>query len=203
MKNWGKTNASHYVVFCFLLGSFFHFYAFLWHGVGLNNSFSYVLHTAEHGLLAWAQAWWYFAFWRQCLGSAGQWQPGLLPRAGTNKTWEGCRMNHVLCWNGLLRFSRCSAHMAIPDRRFVMLFTHVLARIASLPMTWWGNARKRDNPEKLCKKNFPPGFVQFLGKKNFSPGFLRIFSWKKNTSNSRGAGIYNLSCRSYNPIYNC
>jgi hypothetical protein len=19
-------------------------------------------------------------------------------------------------------------------------------------MTWWGNARKRDNPEKLCKK---------------------------------------------------
>ena len=164
MKNRGKTNASHYVVFCFLLGSFFHFYAFLWHGVGLNNSFSYVLHTAEHGLLAWAQAGWYFAFWRQCLGSAGQWQPGLLPRVGTNKQWEGCRLSHLfLKWPAkfLLRFSRCSAHMAIPDRRFVMLFAHVLARIVSLPMTWWGNARKRDNPEKLCKKNFPPDLYNF------------------------------------------
>jgi hypothetical protein len=45
-------------------------------------------------------------------------------------------------------------------------------------------------PEKLRKKNFPPGFVQILGNKNFSPGFLRIFSWKKNTSNSWGIGIY-------------
>ena len=162
MKNWGKTNASHYVVFCFLLGSFFHFYAFLWHGVGLNNSFSYVLHTAEHGLLAWAQARWYFAFWRQCLGSAGQWQPGLLPRAGTNKQWEGCRMNHLLCWNGLLRFSWCSAHMAIRDRRFVMLFTHVLARIASLPLWHGGATQEKETTRRNCaRRTFPPDLYKF------------------------------------------